>query len=107
MSAPTDKEEKKNRVEEFIANPRKAVWKLAVPIMFGMPVKTLYSIVDMIFIGWLSGDAIAALTFNMPLVFFVQFLHERPQFTEELLDVLAAGIVLLNHPLELLDVIQS
>lgn len=70
MSAPTDKEEKKNRVEEFIANPRKAVWKLAVPIMFGMAVKTLYSIVDMIFIGWLSGDAIAALTFNMPLVFF-------------------------------------
>ena len=70
MSSPTDKEEKKNRVEEFIANPRKAVWKLALPVMFGMAVQTIYSIVDMIFIGWLSGDAIAALSFNMPLVFF-------------------------------------
>ena len=70
MSSPTDKEEKKSRVEEFIANPRKAVWKLALPVMFGMAVQTIYSIVDMIFIGWLSGDAIAALSFNMPLVFF-------------------------------------
>jgi len=70
VSSPTDKEEKESKVEEFIANPRKAVWKLALPVMFGMAVQTIYSIVDMIFIGWLSGDAIAALSFNMPLVFF-------------------------------------
>jgi len=62
--------EKSSRVEEFIANPRRAVWKLAVPVVFGMAVQTVYSVVDMIFIGWLGGDAIAALTFNMPLVFF-------------------------------------
>ena len=62
--------EKTSRVEEFIAYPRRAVWKLALPVMFGMAVQTLYSVVDMIFIGWLGGDALAALTFNMPLVFF-------------------------------------
>ena len=65
-----EKNDKTSRVEEFIAQPQKAVWKLAIPVMFGMAVQTVYSIVDMIFIGWLSGDAIAALTFNMPLVFF-------------------------------------
>jgi putative MATE family efflux protein len=61
---------KKNRVDEFIANPRKAVWQLAVPVMLGMAVQTAYSFTDMIFVGQLGSDAIAALTFNMPLGFF-------------------------------------
>ena len=64
------RKDRSNRVGEFIARPHSAVWKLAVPVMFGMAVQTVYSIVDMIFIGWLGGEAIAALTFNMPLVFF-------------------------------------
>jgi putative MATE family efflux protein len=36
-----------------------------------MGIQTLYSIVDMIFIGKLSGDAIAAVAFNFPIFFFV------------------------------------
>lgn len=59
-----------SRVAEFVANPRRAVWKLAVPIMAGMGIQTLYNIVDMIFVGRLGGDAVAALSFNMPIVFF-------------------------------------
>lgn len=61
---------KSSRVADFIANPRRAVWKLAVPVMLGMGVHTLYNVVDMIFVGRLGGDAIAALTFSMPLSFF-------------------------------------
>ncbi|MFH1570934.1 MAG: MATE family efflux transporter [Gemmatimonadota bacterium] len=61
---------KTSRVGDFIANPRRAVWTLAVPVMLGMGIQTLYGIVDMIFIGRLGGDAIAALTFSMPLSFF-------------------------------------
>lgn len=60
----------KSRVAEFIANPRKAVWKLSVPVMAGMAIQTLYNIVDMVFVGRLGGDAVAALTFNMPIGFF-------------------------------------
>ena len=59
-----------SRVSEFIADPRKAVWKLSFPVMLGMAVQTVYSFTDMIFVGRLGGDAIAALTFNMPLGFF-------------------------------------
>lgn len=61
---------KKDKVDVFINAPRKAVWTLALPIMFGMAIQTVYSMVDMIFVGRLGGDAIAALAFNMPLVFF-------------------------------------
>jgi len=55
------------RLDRFIAQPRKAIWTLAVPVMTGMAVQTLYSIVDMLFVGQISPLAIAALGFNMPL----------------------------------------
>jgi putative MATE family efflux protein len=64
------RKEKKNKVDAFIRNPHRALWKLSVPLMLGMAVQTIYSIVDMIFIGRLGGEAIAALSFNMPLLFF-------------------------------------
>ena len=60
----------KSCVAEFIANPRKAVWKLSVPVMARMAIQTLYNIVDMVFVGRLGGNAVAALTFNMPIGFF-------------------------------------
>jgi putative MATE family efflux protein len=58
-----------NRVEEFIENPKKALLTLAVPITIGMLVQTAYSVVDTAFVGRLGADAIAALTFALPLVF--------------------------------------
>ncbi|MFC1481450.1 MATE family efflux transporter [Candidatus Neomarinimicrobiota bacterium] len=58
------------RLNEFLANPTKALWKLSLPVMGGMVLHTLYSVVDMLFVGWVGPDAIAALSFNMPLVFF-------------------------------------
>ena len=55
----------------FIDNPSKSMWNLAIPIMTGMGIQTLYTIIDMIFIGRLGGNAIAAVAFNMPIFFFV------------------------------------
>jgi len=63
--------EKNSRIDGFLNNPSKALWTLAIPIMAGMGIHTLYTIVDMIFIGRLGGDAIAAVAFNMPLFFLV------------------------------------
>ncbi len=59
------------RLKSFVENPSKSLWTLAIPIIAGMGIQTLYSIVDMIFIGKLSGDAIAAVAFNFPIFFFV------------------------------------
>ncbi|MDP6455933.1 MAG: MATE family efflux transporter [Candidatus Marinimicrobia bacterium] len=63
-------EKKQSRLKEFIYNPRKALWKLAVPMMFGMMIQTVYMIADMIFVGQVSADSLTALAFNMPLLFF-------------------------------------
>ncbi len=46
------------------------MWTLATPMMIGMMVQTIYTIVDMIFVGRVSGDALTALAFNLPLLFF-------------------------------------
>ena len=58
-------------LQSFIENPSKSMWNLAIPIMAGMGIQTLYTIIDMIFIGRLGGNAIAAVAFNMPIFFFV------------------------------------
>ena len=60
-----------SRLNAFLENPSKALWTLAVPIMFGMGIQTLYNLVDMIFIGKLGGQAITGIAFNMPLFFLV------------------------------------
>ena len=59
-----------SRIESFLENPSKALWTLAIPIMFGMGIHTLYNLIDMIFIGRLGGSAIAGVAFNMPIFFF-------------------------------------
>ena len=61
----------KSRLKVFLENPSKALWSLAVPIMFGMGIQTLYNLVDMIFIGRLGGQAITGIAFNMHLFFLV------------------------------------
>ena len=63
--------ESKSRLKVFLENPSKALWSLAVPIMFGMGIQTLYNLVDMIFVGRLGGQAITGIAFNMPLFFLV------------------------------------
>ena len=62
---------KGSRLVTFSKKPKKALWTLAIPILAGMSIQTIYTIVDMIYIGRLGGEAIAAVAFNMPLLFFV------------------------------------
>ena len=60
-----------SRLQSFLDNPARSMWRLALPIIAGMGIQTLYTIVDMIFIGKLGGDSIAAVAFNMPIFFLV------------------------------------
>ena len=63
---------KESRLEEFVSNPRKALWKLALPMMVGMMVQAIYLLVDTAFIGkWVGGEALAALGYVTPLLFIL------------------------------------
>jgi putative MATE family efflux protein len=61
----------KNRVDEFIANPRRALFALAAPVAVAMFVQTMYNIVDTAFVGRLGAASIAALTFAFPIFFIL------------------------------------
>jgi putative MATE family efflux protein len=58
-----------SRLARFLENPRRALWTLALPMIGGMALQTAYLLADMFFVGRLGPDALAALAFNMPLVF--------------------------------------
>lgn len=60
-----------NRVTEILANPRRGLWSLAVPMIAGMSVHTLYMIVDFAFIGQVSDEAVAGVTIVGPLFFVI------------------------------------
>ena len=69
------KENDESRLQEFLDKPERALWSIALPVMAGMAIQTMYSIVDMLFIGQLGGDSITAVAFNMPLYFFCNGNH--------------------------------
>ena len=64
-------EKNESRLQEFLDKPERALWSIALPVMAGMAIQTMYSVVDMLFIGQLGGESITAVAFNMPLYFFV------------------------------------
>jgi putative MATE family efflux protein len=57
------------RIDEFIKDPKKALFKISWPIMAGMFVQALYNIIGTAWVGRLGAEAIAALTFSFPLFF--------------------------------------
>lgn len=60
-----------NHVEEFAADPRRALITLSLPLAVAMLVQTMYNIVDTAFVGRLGAEAIAALSFSFPLFFIL------------------------------------
>ncbi|SVB47031.1 uncharacterized protein METZ01_LOCUS199885, partial [marine metagenome] len=63
---------KESRLEEFITAPKKAMWKLALPMTFGMAVQAIYMLADTAFVGrMIGGTALAALGYVFPFLFII------------------------------------
>jgi putative MATE family efflux protein len=60
-----------NKVDQFLAQPRRALLTLALPIFIATFVQTMYNVVDTAYVGRLGADSIAALTFCFPVFFFL------------------------------------
>jgi len=64
--------QKQSRLSEFITNPKRAMWKLSIPMMLGMMVQAIYMLVDTAFIGkWVGGTALAGLGYVFPIMFII------------------------------------
>ena len=65
-------ENKQSRKKEFIENPKKALWKLSIPMMLGMSVQSLYMLIDTLLISRIVGEtSMAALGFAFPYLFII------------------------------------
>jgi len=64
-----------NKVDEFVKNPKKSLFILALPVIVAMLVQALYNIVDTAFVGRLGAEAIAALTFAWPMFFILMSIN--------------------------------
>jgi len=63
---------KQSRKEEFINNPKRALWKLSIPMMLGMSVQSLYMLIDTLLISRIVGEtSMAALGFAFPYLFII------------------------------------
>ncbi len=57
----------KSCLDRFLKNPKKALWKLSFPIIFGLIFQALYLIADTFFVIKVGHEAVAAVTFSMPI----------------------------------------
>lgn len=63
---------KQSRKKEFIDNPKRALWKLSIPMMLGMSVQSLYMLIDTLLISRIVGHtSMAALGFAFPFLFII------------------------------------
>lgn len=60
-----------DRLQQFLDAPTRALWTMAIPMIAGMAVHTMYIVADTAFIGTLGTDALAAATFVAPLFFLM------------------------------------
>tara|TARA_B110000014_G_C20124754_1_gene598194 strand:- start:295 stop:1659 length:1365 start_codon:yes stop_codon:yes gene_type:complete len=61
-----------SKLEAFIANPYKSLWKLTIPMTIGLFVNSIYILVDTYFLGSKIGtSAISALGYIMPFYFII------------------------------------
>jgi len=60
-----------SKLEVFSARPRRAVWTLAAPMIGGMLLHVLYTVVDTAFVGRLGPHALGGLTLVFPLFFLL------------------------------------
>lgn len=63
--------ENQSRLQTFLSNPSRSLWTMALPIIAGMMVQTLFNVVDIMFIGWLGAKEVTAVAFVSPLFFII------------------------------------
>jgi len=58
-----------NGVQTLLGDPKKAIFKLAIPMMIAMTVTTIYNLADAAWVSGIGSDALAAVGFVFPFFF--------------------------------------
>jgi len=69
LSDPLDNKTK--GVKTLLGDPKKAIIKLSIPMVIAMSVQTIYNFVDAVWVSGLGTDALSAVGFFFPFMFFL------------------------------------
>ena len=58
-------------VQTLLGNPKKAIMKLAVPMMLAMSLQTIYNFVDALWVSGLGSDSLSAIGFVFPFFMMI------------------------------------
>jgi putative MATE family efflux protein len=61
-------------VKTLLGDPKRAIWKLALPMIAAMAIQTIYNLVDAFWVAGLGADALAGIGFVFPFFFFAMAL---------------------------------
>lgn len=61
-------------VKTLLGEPKKAILKLAIPMIAALPIQTLYNLVDALWVSGLGADALAAVGFVFPFFMIIMAL---------------------------------
>ncbi len=56
-----------SNIQLMLNNPRKALWKMAIPLIISMFITSIYNVIDAVWVAGLSADALAGVGFVTPL----------------------------------------
>ena len=63
----------KSKLQDFIDNPKKGLWKMTLPFLLGLTVQSVYMLMDTMFVGKFVPDSKAALD-AMGVIFPLMFI---------------------------------
>jgi putative MATE family efflux protein len=69
-----DRQKQTVGIKTLLGDPRRAILKLAVPMIAAMLIQTLYNLVDAFWVSGLGADALAGIGFVFPFFFFAMAL---------------------------------
>ena len=58
-----DNIKKSQGVDAILGDPKKALWKMSIPLIISLLITSLYSVIDAIWVSGLGADALAGVGF--------------------------------------------
>ena len=62
-------------VDAILGDPKKALWKMSIPLIISLLITSLYSVIDAIWVSGLGADALAGVGFVSPIFIALMGMH--------------------------------
>ena len=92
-----------NGVQTLLGEPKKAIIKLALPMIAAMLIQTIYNLADALWVSGLGADALAAVGFVFPLFILIMAIatgmawDQVLRYQDVLVQMIKPAQIMLQH----------